>query len=209
MSDIIDFGSAFRSAWAMFRTHAATFVSISFVFFVITIALDSVDGKGDAQTLSDLVTTLFSFFAAYIMTRLSIGAIRGDASLWKDVFSFHWGEFAWYVVASIIAFALYVAGFLALIIPGIILIVRLSLMNFALIDEDLAPIDAIKRSWELSRGHFWKLFVAGLIVIGLNIVGMLALGIGLIISTPLSFLFSAYIYDRFREASVPMVAESH
>ncbi|GJM43280.1 MAG: hypothetical protein DHS20C21_01220 [Gemmatimonadota bacterium] len=47
-------------------------------------------------------------------------------------------------------------GYLVLIIPGILLSVRLMLVFQSLLLDEVAPGDALSRSWELTRGHFWR-----------------------------------------------------
>ncbi|MFL5885983.1 MAG: hypothetical protein ACJ77M_13020 [Thermoleophilaceae bacterium] len=60
-----------------------------------------------------------------------------------------------------------VGGFLALIVPGVFLLVAWSLFVPALLFEDLSPTRALGRSFELVRGHWWAtcgaLLVAALI----------------------------------------------
>lgn len=45
------------------------------------------------------------------------------------------------------------AGFILLVIPGIILLARLSLSSIVMFDENLGPIESIKRSFKLTKGH--------------------------------------------------------
>lgn len=202
MHNTLTLTPSLKRAWSSYMGHVGTLASITLIFLVLTILLGSV-GDDEGGGLLSLVNTLLSFFASYVFTRLSISAVRGTSVSWGSAFSFHAHEFFWYILASIITFGLYIAGFILLIIPGIFLAVRLAFTNFALIDEDLTPIDAIKRSWELSRGSFWKLFLAGVLVIGLNVAGTMLFGIGVLVSTPLSFLFSAYLYEELRSRSIP------
>jgi hypothetical protein len=57
-----------------------------------------------------------------------------------------------------------VAGVLALlfsfaaVIFGIVVGVRMILLNPILIDTALGPVEAIRRSWTLAKRHFWRLF---------------------------------------------------
>lgn len=74
------------------------------------------------------------------------------------------------------------AGFILLIIPGLILAAGLALSSVALVLEHLAPTAAMDRSWKLTRGFRGKvlltMFVASLLfIIPIMILGVLA-GIG-------------------------------
>lgn len=62
-------------------------------------------------------------------------------------------------------------GFIFLIIPGLILLGRLALAPIALFEENLGPIAAMKRSFELTSGHLFEmlgaLFAGGILGGGL------------------------------------------
>jgi uncharacterized membrane protein len=206
MNNSLSLKDSFTSAWATFTKNAGTFASITFVFLVVTVLLGAADRNDTYGSIPGIANTLISFFAAYVMTRISLIALRGGTPTWKDAFTVEWSQFGWYVLAAILTGIIYGAGFILFIIPGLFLIVRLALTNFALIDENLYPIDSIKRSWTLTSGRYWQLFLAGVIIVALNIVGTALLGIGILISSPLSFLFSAYIYEKLRGLSVPAVS---
>lgn len=49
-------------------------------------------------------------------------------------------------------------GFLLLFIPGIIFLMKYGFGDLIVLDSDLGPVEAIKRSNELTYGHKWRLF---------------------------------------------------
>lgn len=207
MNNSLNLVDAFKSAWSAFTRNANVLVLVTFIFLILAVLLGSADKNHMYAPIPGVTNTIVSFFAAYVMTRLSLTIARGGKALWKDAFSIRWSEFGWYVLAAIVTGVASGIGFVLFVIPGLFLITRLALSSFALLDEGLLPIDSIKRSWALTRGHFWQMFLAGIIIVGLNIVGTALLGIGVLVSSPVSFLFSAYIYEKLREASVPVVVE--
>jgi uncharacterized membrane protein len=54
---------------------------------------------------------------------------------------------------------------LVIIVPALMLWARLMLITPATAAEAVGPVAVIRRSWELTRGHFWKLFVLLLLVL--------------------------------------------
>lgn len=50
------------------------------------------------------------------------------------------------------------AGLLLLLLPGFWISIRLSLAQPLLVLHGLGPIGAVRKSFELTRGHFWKIF---------------------------------------------------
>lgn len=102
-----------------------------------------------------------------------------------------------YVIASIIYFAIVAVGLLALIIPGIYLFIRLQFYKFLIIeDENKNPIDAIKESYKITEGNFWDLLFFMLVIVIMNLIAVIPLGLGLIITIPLTIVASAVLYKK-------------
>ncbi len=70
------------------------------------------------------------------------------------------------------AVALGILGWLGSIVFEVLLIIRLSLTLPAVVLERLSPVAAIKRSWQLSHGSFWRLF--GILALTVIIVAVAA-----------------------------------
>ena len=49
-------------------------------------------------------------------------------------------------------------------------------------ETDLGPVDSLRGAWALTKGHKWSLFWIGLVTVGMNILGLLALGVGIILT---------------------------
>lgn len=91
-----------------------------------------------------------------------------------------------YVGAMFLATLGMIGGFLLLIVPGIILLVRWSATSGYLIERRLGVIDCFKASWDATRGSSWPIFFAGLVLfIGLVIAGGIVGGIGYAVSSEL------------------------
>ena len=69
-----------------------------------------------------------------------------------------WGWMFWTRLLTNLAIVL---GFLALVIPGVYLAVRLAGASQVVIAERHFGTEAMRRSFALTRGHFWPVFLAG------------------------------------------------
>ncbi|HLG91063.1 MAG TPA: hypothetical protein VI336_02830, partial [Candidatus Saccharimonadales bacterium] len=72
----------------------------------------------------------------------------------------------------LVALAL-IAGFIALIIPGVILIWRLFFVPFVLIDQKTTIEGAFRRSWRMTRGYAWPIYSVILVTVLLSITNVL------------------------------------
>lgn len=77
--------------------------------------------------------------------------------------------------------------------------VRLQFWVYALVDDEQSGVrDALKTTWEITRGRFWKLLAFDLVVAGVQMLGVMALFVGTFVSVPLTMLAMTEVYDRLR-----------
>lgn len=101
---------------------------------------------------------------------------------WAAALGFGLGRAAGVLAASLLVLLVVLLGLFALLVPGIWLAVALALTTPALVLERLAPVAAMRRSFALVRGQWWRTAA----VIGLGIV--LAIGIVLVVVVPATAL---------------------
>ncbi len=99
-----------------------------------------------------------------------------------------------YLGASLLVALAVLAGLILLIVPGIIVGLALSFALYVVIDKDLGPVEAFKESMRLTKGNRLKLLYLALALCGLNILGALALLVGLAVTIPVSMLASVHAY---------------
>jgi len=77
---------------------------------------------------------------------------------------------------------------LVYIVLAVILMLMFVFASFFVIDRELGPIAALKDSYRITLGHRWPL-LGLMVVLGLiNILGILALVVGLLVSAPVTLL---------------------
>lgn len=107
---------------------------------------------------------------------------------------------ACYVMITIFTFI----GILFFIIPGIIIALGLSQTFYILADDDeIEPIDALKKSWELMDGNKWDLFLFSLRFIPWAILCLFTLGVGYLWLIPYIYVsFSKYYLELTQDDSL-------
>jgi hypothetical protein len=111
--------------------------------------------------------------------------------------------------AAIVAGIGVVVGFIALIVPGLWLLVAWSVFIPALVFEELGPTRALGRSFELVRGRWWATFGALLVVAFISGLasGLIASGFDRLLTTSLGdHVFPAALVDAFGGAVASAVA---
>lgn len=100
--------------------------------------------------------------------------------------------------ASIVYGLIVVAGLILLVVPGIYLALRLQFYSYYIIDKNAGAIDSLRMSWKVTQGNLLNIFLFELLLIGINILGALALGIGLLITIPVSFVAVTLLYRKLQ-----------
>ncbi len=114
-----------------------------------------------------------------------LGTLFGGASKFLPVFA-----------SLLLVMLAILAGYVALIVPGIILGLGLMFAQFFVVDADMGPIDAMRASWNATKGHKGKLFLFALVGFLIAFGGFLACCIGMYVSFPLFFVALAIVYVR-------------
>jgi hypothetical protein len=94
------------------------------------------------------------------------------------------------------------AGLVLLILPGIIFAMFM-FANFIVVDRELGPIEAMKESSRITRGKRWTLLWLSLAILVINLLGLIALVVGLLVSVPVTWLALAHAYRLFAGRTVP------
>lgn len=84
--------------------------------------------------------------------------------------------------------------FILIAIPIIFFTIRLCFVVCFIVDQESGSSESISQSWTLTKGHFWFISLLFLVMLGLNILGAMALFIGLLFTVPFSSLILIIAY---------------
>ncbi len=202
MQPVFTIKEALSFGWNKFRENWVFLVLLTLGFFIVNAIFNNLGNGKEAIGIFKIVNIILSYFAMYTFVRIGLKIYAGGKPAAADILDVKWGAFFMYVLASIVSTVVIVLGYFLLIIPGLYLTVRLGLFAFAMVDEGLAPMDALKRSLALTKGRFWPLFGFSLVLALINITGALLLGLGLLVSAPLCLLATVFVYQKLKASHV-------
>lgn len=101
-----------------------------------------------------------------------------------------WKYVGTYILVSIVFFV----GLILLIVPGIIWGLRYMFALNLIVDRNLKPFEAMKESARITYGNKWQLLGLVLLLVLVNILGFLALIVGLLVSMPVTALAFVHAY---------------
>ncbi len=198
---------ALSFGWTQIKKNFWFLTLFTLISFVAQLVLG--DEKGDVAwiVVTQVAAITANTFLMYVFTVFGLKALKGEAFSWGDLSDIDWRLFGVFFLASVLSAIIYVIGFVFLIIPGVIAAVRLNFFGFAVIEEGLSAVDSLKRSWAITKGRFWEIFFLGLVLGLVNVLGLIALGVGLLVTVPLTLVTTAYVYDRLKSASAVVLSE--
>ena len=187
-----------KKSWGIVKSNLKIFIPILIIVWLLQIGLSSI------QTISDntIITLLLSAISWIINTLITIGLIstflkfaNGEIFNFKSVLDKK-DKFIPYVIGTIYYSLIVFAGIILLIIPGIIWAIRYQFYSYLIIDKGMSPKEALAKSKEMTKGKTLKLLGFGIVLFLINILGLLALVVGLFISIPVSMLAIALVYKK-------------
>ena len=196
---------AIKFGWDMTIKHFSVWLPFAVVqFAAINISRSSHGGSlGPVLAIIALLLGLSHFVLVPASMRLALKFAGGEEPvLSRDLLPSFWLVVR-LVGLMIILGIITVAGFIFLIVPGIIFILQYCFASWVLIDRDLGPIEALSEGKRLAKGSWWQ--IAGLIalLILINIISSPGLlwGIAVFVTMPVSVMATAYAYKKLRDAA--------
>ncbi|MGE0439450.1 MAG: YciC family protein [Gemmatimonadales bacterium] len=172
-------GEVLDVAFSLYRKHFVALATVAMISQAAAILL-SVFVEASGGLLEHPALWGASLVVGMICTAVGMGAstkIVADAYLGREVQAAaaigwvvpHLGKI---IVLSMVSTLIVGIGFLLLVIPGIVIGTGVAVSACALVVEGLSPIDSLNRSWNLTKGHRWKVF--GTLLVALLLVYMVS-----------------------------------
>jgi hypothetical protein len=173
-------GNYFKTGWGLFKQYHTGFVGFCLLYFVIQFILNSIPVMGKVA-------------AALVSTPLLIGNFIVCAKLlhqqtpeFRDFFK-GFQFFLPLLLLTLVAGLFIGIGTILLIIPGVYLAVAYMFASYLVIDRGLDFWPAMELSRRTVTPRWFGFFAFMLLLVLLNLGGALLLGLGLLVTVPLSF----------------------
>lgn len=200
----LDLKATFARAWELYISHALLF-SLYMLFILSIQGLVVIYAQAYMIVYSVLLAPPLYTGFYLVANKLS----RGVPISYPDFF----GGFRFWVPAGVISLlsqVLMTLGLFALFVPGIYLAVGYLFATLMGIFGGLDPWSAMEWSRKLITRNWWRFFGLMLLLVAINLLGILLLGVGLLVTFPFTFLVLYVVFedltrDVFSEEEVATV----
>ncbi len=187
---------AFRFGWDTFKKDPWFFVGVTAALTIFSVIVNALTGNG--YGIMAFIGFLIGLAASTVVTiayaRLALSAQEGTHVGWEGLWAPE--HFLNMLGATILQSIVVVVGLVLLVIPGIIAALMLMFTQLLVVDKKMTPIAALKESYRLTKGQLLQLFLFWLAIIVINIVGLIALVVGLLVTLPVSLIAAAHVYKK-------------
>lgn len=191
-------GEVLKFGWEEWKKNWVLLLGIALFAFIVPIIPQAL-----RMTLSEdaVFAGLLLGIIHFVLTAIShmglltvaLKAARQENFTFADFFSkIH--LFPSYLLGKIIYILSVALGLILLIIPGIVIALKYNLWPFYVLDNSSSAIESLKASNKAVYGSKWDLFLFGIAVLIINILGLLAFGIGFLITWPVTLIAWSKVY---------------
>lgn len=189
---------AVRFGWETFKQN--------FWFFVLILIVAGLVSRGPAifvrQESPTIVAGAIGLIAIVLQFLLDLGLSKialmlhdGTKPKWTELFS-QYPLLLKYIGASILFGLIVTGGLILLIIPGIMWAIKYAFFGFVMVDKHAGIMESLRASAKMTDGVKWELLGFGLLMGVINVLGALALFIGLFVTVPISLMASVFVYRK-------------
>jgi uncharacterized membrane protein len=183
----------------------------NFVFLLVTMIIMAIfSGIGNIITPEAikadpslwLANLILAAISTFLTIWLNLGAIKamldlidGKKPTYKGLFS-QGDKIIKMFLSSLVYGLIVIGGIILFIVPGIIWSLKFCLYRYYIVEKNAGPIEALKMSAKAMSGAKWNVFLFNFVLGGVNLLGLLCLGVGLLITVPLTWIAMVSVYRK-------------
>lgn len=210
--------SIFSFGWQKTKKNILKLVGFALILFVSSLFIGILGD--DMLSFGGIISILISPIFYFVLTKVSLGFIDGDKIDWQNLFKgfnqkIYIAFLMVYLVNAVVLtslaylffglslFSPILSGFISFILYISLAIYFVGVILFTyyrLIEEKPDFWLAIKESFKMANGRRWFLVKFILLVILINLVGVLFLGVGLLVTMPITFISLAKLYKEIKQS---------
>lgn len=101
-----------------------------------------------------------------------------------------------YLGTSIVYALIVIGGLILLIVPGVIWAVKYQFALPLVVDKKMKLSESLTKSGQITKGYKGWLFGLAIVLGLINIAGLLALGVGLLLTVPITVMSQIWVYRK-------------
>ena len=204
------------STGAMVSFGRETFKKRSWFFIGVTLLVAIVSGisagigssfghVGPAQGIGSIINFLLGTLVGLGVTAFFLKAHDSvNTVLSNDLW--HPQQFINYLATRLLTGVVFIIGLILLIVPGVMAGLMFMFAPYIVVDKGLGPVEAMRESKRITDGHKWSLLGLVAVLALINILGLICLIVGLLVTVPITSLALVHAYRTLSAHTHPHAA---
>lgn len=193
-------GEAIKFGWEKMKKNFWFFVGLLIIIWLVQVIPTGIANYFKERIAILYVLLIIGAWIVQIIVKIGTLKItldiadRGGASLNTLFSSAHLlGKF---ILGAIVYGLIVIGGLILFIVPGIIWAIKYQFFSYLIVDKNMGPLEAIKKSGEITSGNKGKLFSLAILFFLINIAGAICFVVGLFATIPTTMVAMAYVYRK-------------
>ena len=165
--------SSYSVGWKVIWKYFVELLVIGIIYMMLSGPVGAIQWQVDKFTWFMVPMVMFGIaYGVFVAGPISYGAnwvflkaVRGERVEIRDLFAVFQKNYWNAVIANFVVGLIVGLGIVMLIVPGIIFACRLAFVPFLVVDREMDVMDALRVSWDMTRGHGWQIFFMGFMVV--------------------------------------------
>lgn len=193
-------GEALSFSWEIFKSNTGLLVLLVLILLAAGAVLGYIDSL--IADLSFIYVLVFDIISIIVNTLIGIGVIKitldlafeRETSLSNLYLN---ARYFWrYLGASILYGLIVIGGTVLLVFPGIIWGIKYSYYGYNIVEKDMGILESLRTSGEMTMGYKGRLFWIKIVFGVVGIAGLIALGVGFLVTYPLVLVAQTWVYRK-------------
>ena len=213
----MSYSQVLRFGWEKLKAHwklLALYMLMLILFNAITgYVASGLENVSSALALVfNILITIVGLFVGIAQIKLVLRIVDGKATpdlkqelaVFKGFLMTSVQQIVPYLLGSIAYSLLVILGFILLIVPGIVFLIKYQFVTYLIVDKHMGVKEAFRVSGEMTQGKKMWMLGYSLVSLGVILLGLLALVVGVVVAAGVVMLGSMYIYRQLSaSAQVP------
>jgi uncharacterized membrane protein len=208
---VFSVGNALRFGWNRFKENPGIWIGVAVLMYLVSALLNAPFGNfnvsvndssysstsfADNFGILSIIGILVSSITGYLIQAVFVRGALGEADRRKPGFGdfFQIPNIGQVLIAGLLVSVVTFVGIILCIIPGLIFAFLAMFTFHFVIDQGQDAVTAVKSSINLVKANVGPLLLLVLALIGINILGLCACLVGLLVTGPVSIIATAYAY---------------
>ncbi len=203
---------SYSAGWRTMGIYFVELLVIGIVYSILSgpVSIFQINGHGFEWYMVPLIlfAMLYGLFVAgpigYGANWVFLKAVRGERVEIRDMFAVFQKNYWNAVIANVVVAVIVMLGMAMIIVPGIIFACRLAFVPYLVVDKEMDVMEALRVSWNMTRGYGSQIFLMGVMAFFIAIGGLLLFIVGIFISIMwIKTSFAAMYYAVEQKDGIP------